>query len=58
MDELLIIEVCAASARLTKTGRKHGLRGLAIDKSVERSCGVDIMTLDLTNASQLIRELT
>ena len=53
LEELLVIEVCAGSARLTKTCRKLGLRELAIDKSVERSCGVDIMTLDLTVPSQL-----
>ena len=53
IDELLVIEVCAGSARLTKTCRKLGLRGLAIDKITGRSCGVDIMTLDLTVRAQL-----
>ena len=53
LDELLVIEVCAGSARLTKTCRKSGLRGLAVDKSTDRSCGIDIMTLDLTNPAQL-----
>ena len=53
MEELLVIEVCAGSARLTKTCRKLGLRGLAVDKVTERSCGIDIMVLDLTVASQL-----
>ena len=46
-------EICAGSARLTKTGRKLGLRGLAVDKVTERSCGIDIMVLDLTVPSQL-----
>ena len=32
IDELLVIEVCAGSARLTKICRKLGIRGLAIDK--------------------------
>ena len=53
LEELLVIEVCAGSARLTKTCRKLGLRSLAIDKSTDRSCGVDIMTLDLTVSSQI-----
>ena len=53
IDELLVIEVCAGSARLTKTCRKLGLRGLAIDKITSRSCGIDIMTLDLTVRDQL-----
>ena len=53
MEELLVIEVYAGSARLTKTCRKLGLRGLAVDKVTERSCGIDIMVLDLTVASQL-----
>ena len=38
---------------MTKTGRKLGLRGLAVDKVTERSCGIDIMVLDLTVPSQL-----
>ena len=48
IDELLVIEICAGSARLTKTCRKLGIRGLAVDKITSRSCGIDIMTLDLT----------
>eukprot|EP00435_Cladocopium_sp_Y103_P066264 s14_g28.t1 len=53
IDELLVIEICAGSARLTKTCRKLGLRGLAVDKTTDRSCGIDIMVLDLTILSQL-----
>ena len=53
LDELLIVEICAGSARLTKSCRKLGLRALAIDKSVDRSCGTDIMVLDLTIPAQL-----
>ena len=52
MEELWVIEICTGSARLTKTGRKLGLRGLAVDKVTERSCGIDIMVLDLTVPSQ------
>ena len=53
IEELLVIEICAGSARLTKTCRKLGLRGLAVDKITERSCGIDIMVLDLTIEPQL-----
>ena len=50
LEDVLLLEICAGSARLTKTARKFGLRGLAVDKSKSRSCGVDILILDLTNA--------
>ena len=50
---LLVVEICAGSARLTKTFRKLGVRALAIDRTRERSCGTDILVLDLTNSSQL-----
>eukprot|EP00435_Cladocopium_sp_Y103_P017720 s5862_g4.t1 len=53
IEDLLVIEICAGSARLTKTCRKLGLRGLAVDKTTDRSCGIDIMILDLTISSQL-----
>lgn len=46
VEELLVIEVCAGSARLTKTCRKFGLRDLAMDKSTDRSCGIDIITAE------------
>jgi hypothetical protein len=48
LQELLVVEVCAGTARLTKTVRARGIRGLAIDKSRDRSCGTEIMILDLT----------
>ena len=48
LQDLLVVEICAGSARLTKTVRKRGLRGLAIDKSKDRGCGTEIMILDLT----------
>eukprot|EP00435_Cladocopium_sp_Y103_P065553 s1396_g27.t1 len=53
IEDLLVIEICAGSARLTKTCRKLGMRGLAVDKTTDRSCGIDIMVLDLTISSQL-----
>lgn len=33
IEELLVIEICAGSDRLTKTCQKLGMRGLAVDKS-------------------------
>ena len=53
LDELLVVEICAGSARLTKTCRKMGLRGLAVDHTKDRSCGTDIFLLDLTVATNL-----
>ena len=48
LQDLLVLEVCAGTARLTKTVRARGIRGLAVDKSKSRTCGTDIMILDLT----------
>ena len=48
LQDLLVVEICAGSARLTKTVRSKGMRGLAIDKTKNRSCGTEIMVLDLT----------
>ena len=48
LQDLLVVEICAGTARLTKTVRARGIRGLAVDKSKQRSCGTDIMVLDLT----------
>ena len=48
-----MIEVCAGSARLSKTFRKLGLRAMAIDKTTSRGCGAEILVLDLTFDSQL-----
>ena len=53
LRDLLVIEVCAGPARLTKTVRKRGLRGLAVDKSKDRGCGTEIMVLDLTAEQDL-----
>ena len=48
LQDLLVVEICAGSARLTKTVRSRGMRGLAVDKTKGRSCGTEIMLLDLT----------
>ncbi len=51
--EDIILEVCAGSARLTQTARAAGFKGVAVDHSTKRSCGVDICIFDLTDPSQL-----
>ena len=53
LHDVLVIELCAGTARLTKTIRAHGMRGLAVDKSKDRGCGTDIMILDLTKEHDL-----
>ena len=53
LEDLLIIEICGGSARLTKTVREAGFKGMAVDHKRERSCGIDICLFDLTDPSQL-----
>ena len=48
LQDVLVVEICAGSARLTKTVQSKGMRGLAVDKTKGRSCGTEIMLLDLT----------
>ena len=42
IEDIIIVEICAGSARLTKTARSMGFKGVAVDHSSKRSCGVDI----------------
>ena len=53
VEDIIIIEVCAGSARLTKAARAMGFKGVAVDHSDKRSCGVDICIFDLTDPLQL-----
>ena len=53
LQDVLVVEICAGRARLTKTVRSKGMRGLAVDKSKGRSCGTEIMLLDLTGQHDL-----
>ena len=48
-----MLEICAGSARLTKTARGMGFKGVAFDHSNKRSCGVDTCIFDPTDPSQL-----
>ena len=53
VEDIIILEVCAGSARQTKTARAAGFKGVPVDHSIKRSWGVDICIFDLTDPSQL-----
>ena len=53
IEDIIIVEICAGSARLTKTARAMGFKGVAVDHSSKRSCGVDICIFDLANPAEL-----
>ena len=53
VEDIIIIELCAGSARLTKAARTMGFKGVAVDHSDKRSCGIDICIFDLTDNTQL-----
>ena len=48
-SELLIIEICAGTAALSKCAKQHGFRTLPIDRSKIRSKGSDILVMDLAD---------
>ena len=54
LSDLLFIEICAGSARLTKVARDAGFNGLAIDHSTLRSCGVNICIFELEDETQVM----
>jgi hypothetical protein len=47
------VEVCAGSARLTRTAREFGFNGIAIDHTQKRSCGIDICIFELEDDAQV-----
>eukprot|EP00435_Cladocopium_sp_Y103_P061907 s913_g23.t1 len=53
VNDILIVEVCAGSARLTKVARDAGFHGLAIDHTQLRSCGIDICIFELEDSVQV-----
>ena len=53
IEDIIIVEICAGSARLTKTARAMGFEGVGVDHSSKRSCGVDICVFDLANPAEL-----
>ena len=52
MEDMLVIEIFAGSARLSRACREVGLRAVAVDKTVDRSHGMHIFQCDLTEPSQ------
>ena len=53
LNDILIVEICAGSARLTQVAREAGFHGLAIDHSSSRSCGIDICIFELEDQTQV-----
>ena len=53
LSDLIFVEVCAGSARLTRTAREFGFNGIAIDHTQHRSCGVDICIFELEDENQV-----
>ena len=53
INDILIVEICAGSARLTKVARDAGFHGLAIDHTQARSCGIDICIFELEDPTQV-----
>ena len=53
IEDLVVLETGAGSARLTKAARAKGFQGIAVDHSSERSCGVDICEFELADPEQL-----
>ena len=53
VDDLIVVEICAGSARLTKVAREAGFNGIAIDHTDKRSCGIDICIFELEDETQV-----
>ena len=53
LGDLLFLEICAGSARLTKVARDAGFNGVAIYHSNLRSCGVNICIFELEDETQV-----
>ena len=53
IEDLYVIEICAGSARLSKTAHIHGFRTMAVDHTTTRTCGFPICVFDLTDCDSL-----
>ena len=53
VDTLFIIEVCAGTARLSRTAQNMGFKVMAIDHSSKRSCGMPIQCFELEDPAQV-----
>ena len=53
LHDLIFVEICAGSARLTKAARDAGFNGIAVDHTHKRSCGIDICIFELEDQDQV-----
>ena len=53
LSDVYTLELFAGTARLTKCLRRHGLQGMAFDKSSKRSEGQRILEADLSNQEEV-----
>ena len=53
LGDLIFVEICAGSARLTRTAREAGFNGIAVDHTDKRTCGIDICVFELEDQEQV-----
>ena len=53
VNDIIFVEICAGSARLTRAARDAGFKGIAVDHTDRRSCGIDICIFELEDQSQV-----
>ena len=53
INDLIFVEICAGSARLTRTARQAGFKGIAIDHTDKRASGIDICIFELEDQDQV-----
>ena len=53
VNDIIFVEICAGSARLTRAAREAGFKGIAVDHTDRRSCGIDICIFELEDQSQV-----
>ena len=53
LGDLIFVEICAGSARLTRTAREAGFNGIAVDHTDKRTCGIDICIFELEDQEQV-----
>ena len=53
VDTLFIIEICAGTARLSRTAQNMGFKVMAVDHSSKRSCGMPIQCFELEDPTQV-----
>ena len=53
VESFFIIEICAGTARLSRTAQNMGFKVMAIDHSSRRSCGMPIQCFELEDPTQV-----